>query len=163
MPKGTGKINKAPAGLWSYWEPAPKPKSTRCPGCEHGHVVTLGTQKNFTFACSDRSCDWESPSEVKNPGVSKPMVIHTPTTKAKKKFHPDSPELVAAIRAEADRRMEILREERSKFPATNVRKGKKLVPNPKFTSAMHAHLHKFGFTLEGIRDELKGNSPKRGT
>jgi|SRR5262245_11464217 len=160
MPRGTGKINKAPQGGWFLYEPPPRPGRTPCPGCERGHILTFRVPKtsDFRFECSERGCDWQSPAPLKNPGVSKAVVIQLPESEPLE-FHPDPPQLVAAVRAECKRRDALLREERMKFPPSfRVRvtgKKRKLVPNPDFTDEMRAHMHTFAFSAEEIRDRLK--------
>jgi hypothetical protein len=71
--------------------------------------------------------------------------------KPRKKQKVDSPELVAAIVAECERRMEIARKERAK-----IRK-----PSSRLTPAERDHLHKFAFSAIEIRDEIlkAGNPP----
>ena len=128
---------------------------TLCPGCEHGHTVWIGDDRNYTFICSHR-CGWECPDEERTRAYKAKLAADAKKAvkKAKKKtveFQLDSPELVQAIRAECDRRMEILLAERAKFPPTFTKKGKL---NPKFTDKMRAHMHTFAFTGEQIREEL---------
>jgi len=64
---------------------------------------------------------------------------------------PDDPELVAAYRAETERRMAILRAERAKL----VDKRGKLKPTSKLTLAEREHLNSFGFTSEQVRAGLQ--------
>src|SRR4029077_9453573 len=56
----------------------------------------------------------------------------------------DSPELVAAIVAECERRAEIARIERAKIKK----------PSAKLSKVERAHLHKFAFTSAQVREEL---------
>lgn len=157
MSKGTGKINDAPQGDFSMWEPSPPAGNTACPGCETGDVVWVGSSRDYSFMCSLR-CGWTCPreGEVKSK-LKKPKLLTKKVTK-KVKFTPDPPELVEAIRAECARRTKAMRKARGKFPSTNTVKGKgkkkQTVPNPNFTNKMQTRMHAFGFTAEDVRKEL---------
>lgn len=129
-----------------------------CPECKRGGIVMVdalnGGAVPYDFICTLR-CGWTC-ADPERAKAYKATLKPKPKKKAKKakNFKPDSDVLVMAIRDECERRMEILKAERAKFPPTFTKKGK---PNKKFTEAMRVHLHTFAFSAEDIRNEiLKG-------
>lgn len=143
---------------------------TVCPGCGKGHIVWNGGADNFFFTCSRApKCRWECGRGGDIPGGGlKGLVgialnggkVRVPKAKPKKKhtkrveFVPDSPEFRQALREEIQRRMDILIAEREKFPPTLIKKGKRLVSNPKFTNKMRDHMHTFYVDAAEIREEM---------
>lgn len=110
---------------------------------------------DYDYECSD-ACGWICADAERSKLYRSQQQKQTAKKKHPKRveFKPDSPELVAAIRAEVQRRMEILATERAKFPPTLIRKGKRWVSNPKFTEKMRKHMHGFAVSAEQIREEL---------
>lgn len=159
MPRGTGTITKVPKGKGQTKPIHFEYGSTKHSCTAKGTISMTGGAfpsaiGNATFACSGCKRLWPDLEFVKayKDALRKQAAKIKP--KKKVKFQPDSPELVAAIRAEIKRRTEILTREREKFPPTNLLKGKRLVPNPAFTSEMREHMHGLGFSAMEIRDEL---------
>lgn len=111
----------------------------------------------YYFTCTSRACDFDTRGQ-KVPYFILPEWLQPKKMKVKPVIDP--PGYLKAFRAEIQRRTEILMIERAKFPPTLLKKGKKWVSNPKFTSEMSAHMHKFAFTHEQVRGEVLKNGGK---
>ena len=125
-----------------------------------GRVYVIGKNKHpaSTGRCAHygcTGCNWKSTGADFEHTPSKRQIMPKPKPRKKQKPVLDSPELRAAVNAEVRKRMARLTVERAKFPPTFLKKGKKLVNNPKFTDAMRDHMHKFYVDATEIRDELK--------
>ena len=157
------RITKAPSGTsFTYAPPTPYgPLMHTWPldpdhDCDGTIVMIEGelpaVSGGAVFICT--GCDWTSPDGFRH-NPTKRQIMPRPKPRKKQKPVLDSPELRAAVNAEVRKRMARLTAERAKFPPTFLKKGKKLVNNPKFTDAMRDHMHKFYVDAVEIRDEFE--------
>ena len=107
---------------------------------------TFTYRDGFVYKCAFHKARREAIAERRRE-ASKVIYVLRPEpkpTKKGKKFQPDSPEQVKAIRADIRKRTVILRKERAKIDR----------PTKKLTKAQLAHLHTFAFSSEQVRKEI---------
>jgi len=152
MPRGTGKIKAAPQGASFMYVPRKPSKPQAGPvrltvkGKPCGCTFNYKERGGFNFTCKVHKARQKGLIEMRREANKIPFVLRPEPKPAKKgkKFQADSPERIAAIRAECSKRDEILRVERAKIDR----------PTKKLTKAQTAHLHTFAFSSEQVRKEI---------
>lgn len=153
MPKGTGDINKAPQGGSFMFKPKPVKKPKKGPvrlllrekpcGCTFRYAPdgTFRTRCEFHKALRASLC-----AERKRVNALMPLSLFPKVKKPKlvKKQKPDTPEFLAAFRAEIARRTELAAQARAAIKK----------PTRKLTKREREHLHTFAFTAEQVRAEI---------
>lgn len=159
------KITKAPSGTSFMYEPREPVSEIHCTqdGCNGIIVHTEGgfptCNEGSVFICTE--CDWISPDGYEHEPTERTVLEWGGSILRSQPSKRQTEDFISAFRAEKAKQMKRLIKERAKFPPSLLKKGKRWVFNPKFTSEMREHMHTFAINEDEIAAQIVASGIRR--